>query len=101
MSEVDVTETVVRRGTYVGDGNATQNIVLSTRPKFIKIYGEDGVCAWISDSDVYTKMHYVNTQGAVKFGTHISAITINDTGFTVSSEYANTLGVVYVYEWEV
>ena len=102
MSEnkvINVTEARIRESTYTGDGaDGGQTISLGFRPKRIEIRSDDGNTLWIKDGDDNTKLHYTSFGGAMQFGTHPTAITITDTGFTVDSSYANKNGVCYTYK---
>ena len=86
------------QGEYTGTGSGNQKVVtLDFRPDFVKIYSPDGHKITMRDGDTKSKLHFVSFSGSMKFGTHSTAIQITDTGFIVTSMYANDMDKTYTF----
>jgi hypothetical protein len=83
-------------GKYTGNGS-TKTIKLDFRPTFVKIYSPDGHKTTKRDGETNCKLHYVSWGGSLNFGTHNTAIEINDQGFTVSGDYTNKNNKIYEF----
>jgi hypothetical protein len=81
--------TKIATGTYTGDGNATQAIVIGFKPKAVSIYDSSNPEFWFATADIDIRGDVIIAEYETHaLGTHVSSLNAN--GFSVVAVGAQT-----------